>query len=395
MVDVGETKLTSGINLKQALDIINKANIKMNSLENILNVNLKQFESTNARFSAVEQLMLDTNLNSMKGEFDNIKRNIEVLKQEIKDGIKNQQETFYNKINEIENKEQKLLDTLEEYKKTVINSLESTNQKQSAIEEKINNQPKYDEKFTQLDLKINNLTEKLSSFELLEEKITKLKEELTDKSDLYQKFGSLEESINAMLETQKVLKDKISNIKSSESLENEIASLKNRILNLETIEDITTGEEIGVSLDSFSILKKVIENNLGKEKMENLIQDEKVDDPSIVVDLMKKVFLEYVYWDELSKSPNSVEILLKYSQMGISDKTSIIIAFAKDVRKLLEAGQTVLAAIGIEKSRTRNVMEEAKNIVRKWTSDSDVDSKEIGAAKIIELLDTLILVYKQ
>lgn len=395
MVDVGKTKLSSGITLKKALDIINNANIKMHSLEKSFDANIRQFEAINNRFSAVEQLMLETDLESMKKEFQNVKNHLEQLKQEISKESIVKQNSNEQRFKELASKNQSINDTLEEYKNSINNSIDSLNQKQSSLEDKIQDKSIYENKITQLDLKINNLYDKLKFIDKIEEKLDKMEEEVKFTAIVNQKIETIEKSIADVIERQEQLQEKVSSIKSTESLEIEISSLKNRILNLETKEDITTGEEIGLSLDSFSILKKVIENNLGKEKMNELIVEDKIDDPALIVDLMKKSFLEYVLWEKISKAPNTVEIMLKYSQMGISDKTSIIIAFAKDVRKLLEAGQTVLAAIGIEKARTRNVMEEAKNTVRKWTSDSDVDSNEIGANKIIELLETLNLIYKQ
>ncbi|MHA2294975.1 MAG: hypothetical protein ACXAEU_19395 [Candidatus Hodarchaeales archaeon] len=226
---------------------------------------------------------------------------------------------------------------------------------------------------------------------LLEEKIKDITEFEKRLITTTNKTDQLGEKIEEVMGIERRLNETADGMKGTID---SIDQLLRRMKHLEGMTGVTTGDEV-VKFDSQGILKKVLSDFLGEEKASQLIPEEKIEDPIILVKTLKTAIGTFGYIDQENR-PDTIEIMLQYAdQVDSSDKMGIILTYSKDFRKILESGQAVLASIGKQKVKTRSIMEETKNMTRKWKDEIDVKSSEHGIPKVLELLTDLENIFMQ
>ncbi|MFW9994083.1 MAG: hypothetical protein ACFFD4_18710 [Candidatus Odinarchaeota archaeon] len=226
------------------------------------------------------------------------------------------------------------------------------------------------------------LNETADGMNEIKNKIDQLEEKTGAITGLEKRLGAMKEELNETRDRIALFEEKM-----TEFLDH-LDQLLRRMKHLEGMAGVTTGDDT-VKFDSQGILKKILSDFLGEEKASQLIPEETVNDPVTLIRALKTSIGEFSHTNQES-NPDTVEIMLQYAdQVDSSDKTGIILTYSKDLRKILETGQAVLASIGKQKVKTRSIMEETKNLTRKWKDEIDVRSPEHGVPKVIELLTDL------
>ena len=370
----------------------------------------------------------DESLTEVKSSLEVVFSNIRTLKREIH--IINQKFSDFNstiqafegsfpKLNETENALSELKTSFQVFNQLPID-IQEIKQTTLELQRSLNDQKERQEELVKpLNDSINDVQSKISTFEKNFTKITAVEESIEGVIYSFQELKesySQQESIIAEIQTKidekidQFLTEDESNRKTISEFETKIDGLNNRITNLEkaleeettsasgilnrikNLEEkagISTGDLIGTGFDNLGMLRQLVSDLLGEEKVDQHIPKESGQDPILVIKALKEIIRDLSFIDE-SNSLNIAEILLRYSEKSgeRADRRTLVVNFSNDIRRVLEMGQSVMMDIGQKRMQTRNIIEEIRNVSRQWTSEDDLKG-ETGIFLALDLLETL------
>lgn len=370
----------------------------------------------------------DESLTEVKSSLEVVFSNIRTLKREIH--IINQKfsdfnstiqafEGSFSQLNETENALSELKTSFQVFNQ-LPNDIQEITQTTLELQRSLNDQKERQEELVKpLNDSINDVQSKITTFEKNFTKITAVEESIEGVIYSFQELKesySQQESIIAEIQTKidekidQFLTEDESNRKAISEFETKIDGLNNRITNLEkTLEEeatsasgilnriknleekagISTGDLIGTGFDNLGMLRQLVSDLLGEEKVDQHIPKESGQDPILVIKALKEIIRDLSFIDE-SNSLNTAEILLKYSEKAgeRADRRTLVVNFSNDIRRILEVGQSVMMDIGQKRMQTRNIIEEIRNVSRQWTSEDDLKG-ETGIFLALDLLETL------
>ncbi len=370
----------------------------------------------------------DESLTEVKSSLEVVFSNIRTLKREIH--IINQKfsdfnstiqafEGSFSQLNETENALSELKTSFQVFNQLPID-IQEIKQTTLELQRSLNDQKERQEELVKpLNDSINDVQSKISTFEKNFTKITAVEESIEGVIYSFQELKesySQQESIIAEIQTKidekidQFLTEDESNRKTISEFETKIDGLNNRITNLEkTLEEeatsasgilnriknleekagISTGDLIGTGFDNLGMLRQLVSDLLGEEKVDQHIPKESGQDPILVIKALKEIIRDLSFIDE-SNSLNIAEILLRYSEKSgeRADRRTLVVNFSNDIRRVLEMGQSVMMDIGQKRMQTRNIIEEIRNVSRQWTSEDDLKG-ETGIFLALDLLETL------
>lgn len=350
-----------------------------------------------------------------------LKREIHIINQKFSDFNSTIQafEGSFSKLNETENAISELKTSFQVFNQLPID-IQEIKQTTLELQRSLNDQKERQEELVKpLNDSINDVQSKISTFEKNFTKITAVEESIEGVIYSFQELKesySQQESIIAEIQTKieekidQFLTEDESNRKTISEFETKIDGLNNRITNLEkaleeettsasgilnrikNLEEkagISTGDLIGTGFDNLGMLRQLVSDLLGEEKVDQHIPKESGQDPILVIKALKEIIRDLSFIDE-SNSLNIAEILLRYSEKSgeRADRRTLVVNFSNDIRRVLEMGQSVMMDIGQKRMQTRNIIEEIRNVSRQWTSEDDLKG-ETGIFLALDLLETL------
>jgi uncharacterized protein YoxC len=325
-------------NIQSKLSTVDQEISKVTALEESISGLNQTFQELTTSLSQQEAKIsnLETNFSNISPSIEALKDNLEensVAFQKLEEGFKNYQTVTEEKLNQL--MDESLKNTIAEF--------------ESKVDELNTHMIKVENKFGETTSKVTKV-----GFDL---------EEIKKNMDDF--FNQVEE------------------VKTSTS------GFVNRIQNLEEKAGISAGDLIGTGFDNLGLLQQIVTDLLGREKVDQYIPKEVGKDPIRVIRGLKGVIRDLSCIDE-SNSLNTSEIMLNYSETadGKADRRTLIVNFNKDIQRVLEIGQSVLMDIGQKRMQTRNIIEEARNLARQWTSEDDLKG-ESGVFIALDLLETL------
>ncbi|MFX1285638.1 MAG: hypothetical protein ACFFB5_18505 [Promethearchaeota archaeon] len=399
--------------VKSSLEIV-FSNVRTLKREiHVIKQSLSDFESTMQSFE--ENL---STINQLSTNIEEIKQTISELQESFNEQRASQQDLVQPLSTAIEGVQSKIL-TVEENILKVSATEESIGEVRNSVQKIIESFSQQEPKYKEIQMRFENLTPDLDSLKSNYEKNYELINRISN--DFSQFKGTADEKIgqiliesesnkniineyetkidglsNRIANLESVLEETTANVTNITHLTTQIDTLTssttgllNRVQNLEEKAGISTGELIGTGFDNLGMLRQLVADLLGEDKVDYYIPVESGKDPILVINSLKGIIRDLSFIDE-SNSLNTSEILLKYSETADSraDRRTLIVNYNKDIQRILEIGQSVLMDIGQKRMQTRNIIEEIRNLARQWTSEDDVRG-ESGVFMALDLLETL------
>ncbi len=270
--------------------------------------------------------------------------------------------------------------------------LSKTDDKIMALEEKVREQlvtleSKLLEQEQQLS-KINDLDEIKASLGDLSQRTAqesakyeeKLQEVLASNQHLQERVNSVLSEFNSIKDSLEILKNQLTQVQAA------LSAFERRVERIESHLGFTVTKELSAGEDSKSLLRSLVANMLGEQKVDKY----DLNDPAKVVESLIDLSLHISCAVDRSGLIDVAELVLKYAgdddSSGPMNETIIIQNYRGELIRTLEIGEAVLMELGRQRTVTRQIMQDTKNIVRSWVKKEDVQDQ---FPKVLELLNFL------
>ncbi len=362
-----------------------KFQILQNELDSIKNEVATSSESTET-VSSTELEELKAQIQQFSERLENHISQQHQLQQEF-ENLKERLAKISDDVNVLPEKtKNEILTTVDNIKTEL---LETTTARLKQLEETINTQlSQLQDTVASQEQKLNQLQE----IEALKSQITALSEKTTQ--DVATNKEKLEEAMSNLQQFQETMtefSDEFTNFKDAlDILKNQLSQMNTTIVaqsrRIERIEShlgFTVTKELSAGEDSKSLLRSIIANTIGTEKVDKY----NLDDPMNVVEALIDLSLQISCAVDRSGLIDVADLILKYAGDDDStrpmNETIIIQNYRSDLIRALEIGEAVLMELGRQRTVTRQIMQDTKNIIRAWVKKEDVQEH---FPKVLELL---------